>query len=80
VSRAGEVARSGEDEVEKAVDASRGATVHKTEGRGRVRVPNTAPLYTPRLEPKWARLTCQTGWALMGQATMPWVGPLLGRH
>jgi hypothetical protein len=37
-SHIGEADRSGEDEVEKAVEASRGAAAHKTEGHGRVRV------------------------------------------
>jgi hypothetical protein len=81
-SHIGEADRSGEDEVEKAVEASRGAAAHKTEGgMGRLGLnPNAVPLYTPRLELNRAWPACQIGWASTGQATMPWAGPLLSRR
>jgi hypothetical protein len=82
VSHASEADLSGEDEVEKAVEASRGATTHKIEGGGWGGLglnPNFAPLYIPRLELDRARQACQTGWALTGQAAMPWAGPVWGQ-
>jgi hypothetical protein len=80
MSHVDEVDRSRKDEVEKAVEASRGAPAHKTERGGLGLNPNAAPLYTPLLEPDRAWLACQTSWALMGQSTMPWASPLLGRR